>query len=431
MNLWRDFHGPNAGYMLELYERYRQNPDSVDAATRASFAWWTPTVDGAPAVAAPAAGKIVGAVTLAQAIRTYGHLAAQLDPLGTPPPGDPSLEPTTHGVTEEDLRRLPASLIDGPFVERVANALEAIQALRAIYSSTTGYDYGHIRVPEEREWLRLAAESGRFRPPRDPINPEALLERLTQVEAFEHFLHRMFPGKIRFSLEGLDMIVPILDEVIGEAAEARIHNILIGMAHRGRLNVLAHVLNKPYAQILAEFKDLTRGRTRLDGIDQAAGDRLLASWTGYVKYHMGARRALKGGEPLNVVVSMPPNPSHVESAYPVVEGMAYAAGTQVDKPGPPRFDPTVSLPIFIHGDAAFPGQGVVAETLNLSRLPGYHTGGTIHVIANNQLGYTTNPKDARSTLYASDLAMGFEIPIVHVNADDPEACIESARLAFA
>ena len=431
MNLWRDFHGPNAGYMLELYERYRQNPDSVDAATRASFASWTPTVDGAPAVAAPAAGKIVGAVTLAQAIRTYGHLAAQLDPLGSPPPGDPSLEPTTHGVTEEDLRRLPASLIDGPFVERVANALEAIQALRAIYSSTTGYDYGHIRVPEEREWLRLAAESGRFRPPRDPINPEALLERLTQVEAFEQFLHRMFPGKIRFSLEGLDMIVPILDEVIGEAAEARIHNILIGMAHRGRLNVLAHVLNKPYAQILAEFKDLTRGRTRLDGIDQAAGDRLLASWTGYVKYHMGARRALKGGEPINVVVSMPPNPSHVESAYPVVEGMAYAAGTQADKPGPPRFDPTVSLPIVIHGDAAFPGQGVVAETLNLSRLPGYHTGGTIHVIANNQLGYTTNPKDARSTLYASDLAMGFEIPIVHVNADDPEACIESARLAFA
>jgi 2-oxoglutarate dehydrogenase E1 component len=146
---------------------------------------------------------------------------------------------------------------------------------------------------------------------------------------------------------------------------------------------------------------------------------------------MGARRALKGGEPINVVVSMPPNPSHVESAYPVVEGMAYAAGTQADKPGPPRFNPTVSLPIVIHGDAAFPGQGVVAETLNLSRLPGYHTGGTIHVIANNQLGYTTNPKDARSTLYASDLAMGFEIPIVHVNADDPEACIESARLAFA
>jgi 2-oxoglutarate dehydrogenase E1 component len=217
------------------------------------------------------------------------------------------------------------------------------------------------------------------------------------------------------------MLVPILDEVIGEAAESGIRNTLIGMAHRGRLNVMAHVLNKPYAQILAEFKEPVSSRSFREDM----------AWTGDVKYHAGAHRALKGGRALEMVVSMPPNPSHLEAVDPVVEGMARAAGTIVDAPGAPTFDPTRSLPILIHGDAAFPGQGVVAETLNLSRLPGYHTGGTIHIIVNNQLGFTTGPEDEYSTSYASGLARGFKIPIVHVNADDPEACVEAARLAFA
>ena len=230
------------------------------------------------------------------------------------------------------------------------------------------------------------------------------------------FLQRTFPGKFRFSIEGLDITVPILDEIIGSAADAEIYTVMIGMAHRGRLNVLAHILNKPYAQILAEFKDPVQPNVR-------GGD---LSWTGDVKYHAGAERAFK-----DVLVTIAPNPSHLEAVNPVVEGMARAAGTRVDQPGAPHFDPTVTLPILIHGDAAFPGQGVVAETLNLSSLPGYWTGGTIHIIANNQLGFTTLPIDSRSTLYASDLAKGFKIPIVHVNADDPEACIEVARLAFA
>ena len=238
---------------------------------------------------------------------------------------------------------------------------------------------------------------------------------------FERFLHRVFPGKTRFSIEGLDMLVPILDEVIGEAAECGIRNILIGMAHRGRLNVMAHVLNKPYTQILAEFKEPVSSR----------GFREDMAWTGDVKYHAGAHRAIKGGAAMDVVVSLPPNPSHLEAVDPIVEGMARAAGTLVDAPGAATFDPTRSLPILIHGDAAFPGQGVVAETLNLGRLPGYHTGGTIHIIANNQLGFTTGPEDAYSTSYASGLARGFKIPIVHVNADDPEACVEAARLAAA
>src|SRR6266542_633425 len=419
---WQEFTGLNRGYVLELYDKYRQDPTSVDAETRALFDQWTPPGDLAPVAAGMPYEKIVGAANLAQAIRRYGHLAARLDPLAMRPPiGDPSLLPGTHDVTEDDLRALPANLLTSPVCESAANMLEAIAAFRRIYCSTTGYDYAHVFVPEERHWLRQAAECGRFRAPSDPISPVALLERLTQIEVFERFLHRTFPGKTRFSIEGLDMLIPILDEVIGEAAESGIRNILIGMAHRGRLNVMAHVLNKPYAQILAEFKEPISSRVFREDM----------AWTGDVKYHAGAHRAIKGGREMELVVSMPPNPSHLEAIDPIVEGMARAAGTVVDPSGAPVFDPTRSLPILIHGDAAFPGQGIVAETLNLSRLPGYQTGGTIHVIVNNQLGFSTGPEDEYSTSYASGLARGFKIPIVHVNADDPEACVEAARLAFA
>ena len=211
---------------------------------------------------------------------------------------------------------------------------EVVEALRRIYCSTTGYDYAHVFVPEERRWLRHAAECGRFRAPADPIDPVALLDRLTQVEAFERFLHRSFPGKTRFSIEGVDMMVPILDEVIAESAEAGTRNILIGMAHRGRLNVMAHVLNKPYAQILAEFKDPVSSKSFREDM----------AWTGDVKYHAGAHRAIKGGEALDLVVSMPPNPSHLEAVDPIVEGMARAAGTTVEGPGAPKFDPAQKRP---------------------------------------------------------------------------------------
>src|SRR3954453_21105156 len=419
---WQDFAGLNRGYVLELYERYRHDPSSVDPETRAMFEQWAPPAESAAVPDGVDYEKIVGAARLGQSIRPCGHLAANLDPLGLRAPGgDPSLLPETHDVTEEDLRRLPPTLVSSPLTERASNMSEAIAALRALYCSTTGYDFNHVFVPDERRWLRQAAEVGRFRAPADPISPVALLERLTQVEVFERFLQRAFPGKTRFSIEGLDMLVPILDEVIGEAAEAGTRNILIGMAHRGRLNVMAHVLNKPYAQILAEFKEPVSSR----------GFREDMAWTGDVKYHAGAHRAIKGGRAMDLVVSMPPNPSHLEAVDPIVEGMARAAGTRVDAPGAPKFDPARSVPILIHGDAAFPGQGIVAETLNLSRLPGYSTGGTIHIIANNQLGFTAVSRGSYSTSYASGLARGFKIPIVHVNADDPEACVEAARLAIA
>jgi 2-oxoglutarate dehydrogenase E1 component len=210
--------------------------------------------------------------------------------------------------------------------------------------------------------------------------------------------------------------VPLLDEIICGAADRGVRHAIIGMAHRGRLNVLAHVLQKPYSQILAEFKDPVGPTARLN-----------SGWMGDVKYHAGARTSAPRGQ---MYVTMPPNPSHLEAVNPVVVGMARAAGTVVDSPGEPRFDGRRTLPVLIHGDAAFPGQGVVAETLNLSRLKGYDTDGTIHIIANNQVGFTATPLESYSTSYASGLARGFKIPIVHVNADDPGACLEAARLAW-
>lgn len=433
MDLWQEFHGPNAGYVLDLYERFLSDPAGVDAEARALFERWKPDGVAPPSVTrgdglpvertGPAAETIMGAVNLATAIREYGHLAARIDPLGLAnPPGDPALHPSAHHISEEELRTLPAALVGGPPAAGAANAHEAIARLREVYSASIGYDYDHIRLPDERNWLREAAESRRFRPPQEPLDPLWLLEQLTRVEAFEHFLHRIFPGKTRFSAEGLDMMVPMLDIMLGEAAEASIYAILIGMAHRGRLNVLAHILNKPYAEILQEFRDMA-------GDDHPAREYL--GWTGDVKYHAGASRALANGNLVDLVVTMAPNPSHLEHVNPVIAGMARAAGSRVDRPGRPYFDPHVVLPIVIHGDAAFPGQGIVAETLNLQRLRGYRIGGTIHLIANNQVGFTTSQWEGRSTLYASDLAKGFKVPIVHVNADDPEACVEVARLACA
>ncbi|HZQ09517.1 MAG TPA: 2-oxoglutarate dehydrogenase E1 component, partial [Anaerolineae bacterium] len=235
MNFWDEFPGSNAGYVLELYDRFRENPNSVDAATRRFFENWTPPLEkGVPSVRGMDVGKIVGAANLAQAIRAYGHLAATLDPLRGHPRGDPSLELETHGLTENDLRELPATLIGGPVAELVQNAWEALDSLRAIYSATTGYSYEHIHDPVEREWLRDAAESRRFRPTAENFDSIELLARLTRVEVFEHFLHRTFPGKTRFSIEGLDMLVPMLDEIISHAADTGIRNIFLAMAHRGR-----------------------------------------------------------------------------------------------------------------------------------------------------------------------------------------------------
>jgi 2-oxoglutarate dehydrogenase E1 component len=425
MALENEFHGPNLAYILDLYEQYRQDPNAVDNATRRLFDNWAP-VEVRPA---PVAGQdvraLTGAANLAQAIRVYGYLSANLDPLerasAAVRPDNPIVTPEFHHVTEEDLANLPADIVDLPEGYSARNVKQAIDILRSIYCGTIGYDYGHIRIPEERDWLYQAAETGRFRPPKQSIDGYKLLERLTQVEAFEVFLHRLYPGKTRFSIEGLDMLVPMLDEIIANAAQETTCVALIAMAHRGRLNVLAHVLQKPYSHILAEFADPKGRATTWDEL----------GWTGDVKYHMGAYRSPRRDIKVDMLIHMPPNPSHLEMVDPVAAGMARAANAKTDVPGAPRYFHHASLPIIIHGDASFSGQGIVAETFNLSRVPGYTVSGSVHIIANNQLGFTANEHESRSSLHASDLAEGFEIPVIHVNADDPVACIEAARTAFA
>ncbi|HEY3268112.1 MAG TPA: 2-oxoglutarate dehydrogenase E1 component [Armatimonadota bacterium] len=447
------FYGPNAGYALDLYDQYRQDPGSVDPETRALCQEWAAVNGDAPAIASPpsegppAAGaaerppapplaeplsrseleitKIVGTARLARMIREVGHLGAHFDALGTPPPGDPALELDYQGLEMRDLAMLPASIIGGPLAEGAPNALEAIGRLRLAYSGSIGYDYDHIHVPQERAWLREVIESRRFYEGMGPREKREILERLTQVETFERFLHQTFVGQKRFSIEGVDVLVPMLDIIIRDAAAAGTREVAMGMAHRGRLNVLAHILGKPYSVVLSEFQ----AAKQEEGASVAG--RGTAGWSGDVKYHLGGRRSYTGLRHQEMPITLAPNPSHLEYVDPVVTGRARAAQERRNRRGAPYQDPAASLAVLIHGDAAFPGQGVVAETLNLSQLPGYCIGGTIHIITNNQIGFTTGPRDARSTLYASDLAKGFEIPIVHVNADDAEACVAVARMAHA
>jgi len=425
---WQDLSPLNLAYLAGLYELYQREPQSVPPALRELFQRFgaPPVTEARPAVSTGIDCRVIaGAVSLARAIRAYGHRAAQLDPLGTPPPGDAALQPETHGITEQHLRALPGHVVGGVLSHDAPNAWTVIQRLRAVYQGTLGYEFEHLERAEEREWWEEAVESRRYAPPNDPIDEKGLLHRLTEVGALERFLHRAFPGHIRFSLEGLGMMIPMLDELITDAARVGTRYILIGMAHRGRLNVLAHILGKPYEQIIAEFM----GALQSPGVAYTGSSD--EGWTGDVVYHLGGYRAFQQGEQVRMDIYLAPNPSHLEWVNPVVEGMARACGEQRDRPGAPEQDERISLPVLIHGDAAFPAQGIVAETLNLYRLPGYRTGGTVHIIANNQIGFTTPPEYGRSTQYASDLAKGFDLPVIHVNADDPEACLTAVRLAHA
>lgn len=429
------FYGPNAGYILELYDRFKQEPQSVDPASRTVFEEWAkrngdaPSLFGTAKDSAPTTeievAKIVGAARLVRLVRELGHLAARLDPLGGEPPGDPGLDPATHGLTLEDLEHLPASVVAGPCAKGAANALEAWERLREVYCGYIGYEDDHIQIDRERQWLRDSVESRRFLQPMSPEEKRELLERLTEVETFEQYLQTTFVGKKRFSLEGADILVPMLDRVIEDAADQGTREVVMGMAHRGRLNVLAHILGKPYSTIIQGFLD-----PKVEANPSEAGTSALG-YTGDVKYHLGFKRAYKDGREREMPITLAPNPSHLEFVNPVVTGRARAAQEQRNLPGRPIRDMKASLAVLIHGDGAFPGQGIVSETLNLSQLPGYRVGGTVHIILNNQIGFTTSPRDARSTLYASDLAKGYEIPIVHVNADDVEACMATARMAIA
>jgi 2-oxoglutarate dehydrogenase E1 component len=469
----RDVDGLNVGYAQALLEQYLENPEAVPEEWRSLFEsgdaalvealpglarlFETLKENGAPPAAAEVAeqpvaapvpeeappkpepepapapepavrpepdetllGAVAAATALIKAYRTHGHLAANLDPLGSEPVGDPALEPEllVPKLTPELQEQIPATLLRvGVEGETLADVLPK---LREIYCGTIAYEIEHISDHQERVWLRHAIESGRYRRSLSTDERRRLLERLSEVEGFEHYLKRAFLGQKQFSIEGLDVMVPMLDEAIEVGAEAGAHEVVLGMAHRGRLNVLAHIIGRPYEEVLREFEG-ERMIEAIAGVPKGA--------SGDVKYHLGAvgRRSTGAGE---ATVLLAANPSHLEAVDPVVEGITRAEQTDRSA-GTGVLDPAVALPILIHGDASFPGQGVVAETLNLQRLVGYTTGGTLHLIANNQVGFTTEPADGRSTRYSSDLAKGFDTPIIHVNADDPEAAISAIRLALA
>ena len=457
----REVDGLNAGYAQLLLDDYLENPASVPPEWRALFErgdsplfadhpglarlleaardgnghaalaeppaadTTAPAPAPAPAVAPAAADEeliagVAAAMALVKAYRTHGHLAARLDPLGSEPPGDPALDPMRYEpkLTPELQARIPAGLLRLS-VEGETLA-DAIRELEEIYCGTIAYEIEHIADHEERVWLRWAIESRAYRQPLPREDRKLLLARLSEVEGLEVFLRRTFLGQKQFSLEGVDVLVPMLDESIALAADGGAHEVALGMAHRGRLNVLAHTIGRPYETILREFE----GERTIDAVtvDPEGG-------TGDVKYHLGARgvRRTNAGE---ITVTLSSNPSHLEAVDPVVEGMTRAKQTDRSH-AEAVHEPAVALSVLLHGDASFAAQGIVAETFNLSALTGYSTGGTLHVIVNNQVGFTTDPADGRSTRYASDLAKGFDVPIIHVNADDPEAAISAVRLAMA
>ena len=387
-------------------------PRPRPAATERGFA------PGSAEGPAPMPADVAAAGALVRAYRTVGHRAAQLDPLGTEPPGDPSLDPATWGLTEAAMASVPASLLR---VDVPGETLAAVvPELRRTYCGTKAFEVEHIGSRDERTWLRRAIESGDYQMAPTADQRRRLLARLTAVEAFERFLGRAYLGQKRFSIEGLDVLVPMLDQLMELVATSGTRTVEIGMTHRGRLNLLAHIVGMPYAHILAEFE---HSRPSAEEEARPEGE------TSDVKYHRGAEGEYEAGAgPVRIVIAS--NPSHLEAIDPVVEGRTRSA--QTDRSGSePIRDPTLAVPVLIHGDASFAAQGVVAETFNLARLAGYTTGGTIHVIANNQLGFTVEPRDGRSTDYASDLAKGFDVPIIHVNADDPDACLAAVDLAHA
>ncbi len=432
----RIIQGAESGRFLGLIEEYLEGEhgfyEQVFAALSVELG--PPPPLPAPAAAAAAAaqkpvdGVYTGGEELLQAVqaastyvgrvRSHGHLAAHLDPLGTEPEGDPGLDPEALGLKPEIQARLPAKIFQ--MYVPGATLADALPHLKETYCGTIAYEVEHIASHRQRVWLREHIESGAFRHELTSDERRSLLKRLVEVDALERFMHKAYLGQHQFSIEGLDMTVPMLDELIQLSAAHGAQEVVVGMAHRGRLNVLAHNLGRAYDTIFAEFE----GASTIEAVTT-----IPQGGTGDVKYHHGSQGTYKLPDGDTIRVNLESNPSHLEYVSPVVEGATRAA--QTSRQGPHAHqDTNAAVPIVIHGDASFPAQGVVSETLNLQALDGYKVGGTIHIITNNQIGFTTDPDDARSTRWASDLAKGFDVPIIHVNADDVPACVSAVRLAF-
>ena len=410
----------NLGFVEDLYFGWLQDPASVDERWRAYFETLPPVPDAAPAPSTwPArAPREAGSSPaddreafrlkvdrLVNAWRTFGHLQADLDPLGMERRRAERLDLEEFGLTESDLERPAGGPVGGT---GTGTLRDLIGRLQETYGRTLGVQLGHIHDRELRGWLEQRMERTRNRLTLTPEVKRKLLEKLLQAGMFEQFLGTRFLGAKRFSLEGAEVLVPMLELLLDRAVGYGVRNVIIGMAHRGRLNVLANVLGKPLRDIFAEFRDQAI-------INGAAG--------GDVKYHLGyssTRDTADGGLRLSLAF----NPSHLEWIDPVVQGRIRAKQDRFSDAEGQR-----SIPVIIHGDAAFAGQGIVAETFNMSQLPAYRCGGTIHIVVNNQIGFTTSPRDSRSTVYATDVALMLDVPVFHVNGEDLEAVAQTVLLA--
>ncbi len=400
----------NLDAIESAYQRWKQDPASVDESWRFFFEGFELGASRpAPAAAKPDGSSQTAIVRLIYAYRDLGHFLAHLDPLSEARTSHPLLELSEFGFSDTDLERT----FDTPlFLGLQRGTLRQIlDALKETYCRTIGVEYMHIQDTRIRRWLQERMEPRHNRPQFDRVKKVRILKSLHYAELFERFLHTRYTGQKRFSLEGAETLIPILESIVEKAPEMQVREIILGMAHRGRLNVLANILRKPYEEIFAQFED----RYLPDSTD---GD-------GDVKYHLGFSSDRVNTQGKKVHLSLSPNPSHLEAVDPVVEGRTRAKQT--------LFGDTEriwGIPVLVHGDAAFAGQGLVAETLNLSQLAGYTTGGTVHVIVNNQIGFTTAPGDARSTTYCTDIAKMIQAPIFHVNGEDPEAAVFVAELAL-
>jgi 2-oxoglutarate dehydrogenase E1 component len=398
----------NVDAIETAYARWREDPGTVDESWQLFFEGFQLGLQ-APATPPPDGRTQTGVVRLIDAYRDLGHFIADVDPLAETRTSHPLLELPQFGLDESDLDRV----FDTHYFVGLPQATlrELLKALRDTYCGKIGVEYLHIQDTRIRRWLQERMEPRRNQPNLSRRQKFGLLMNLHFAELFERFLHARYIGQKRFSLEGAETLIPILEIIVEKAPDTGVREIIFGMTHRGRLNVLANILRKPYQELFAEFED-SEMRGTMDG-------------DGDVKYHLGFsgdRVTARGNQ---VHLSLTPNPSHLEAVDPVVEGRTRAKQSLFDDT-----ERTFGIPLLIHGDAAFAGQGLVAETLNLSQLAGYTTGGTLHVIVNNQIGFTTSPNDARSTTYCTDVAKMIQAPIFHVNGEDPEAAVYVAELAL-
>jgi len=432
---WNSFFGPNMGYVEEQYEIFKENPEEVDASLVDLF-----NKHGAPRKLEQSTGEtaiengglsleqaqtLTSAIKYAEAIRRYGHLEADIYAVGGWDEKTNLLNPNTYNITDEDLSQIPAKWLWDKAPADAETGADVIKILRKRYTGKISFEYDHVNSDEERTWLSEQIESGDYKADLSETKQTDLLNRLVEVEGFEHFLQKTFVGQKRFSIEGLESMIPLLDKVVELANGQQVEHVMMGMAHRGRLSVLAHILGKPLDMIFSEFhygSDKTL-------IPSHGSQGIYYGWTGDVKYHFGAVKEYKHDN-LSTRLSLAHNPSHLEFVNPVVTGRARAEQDDRTKNGYPTSDLKKAMSILIHGDASFIGEGIVPESLNLGGLKGYRTGGSLHIIANNLIGFTTDRKEGRSTRYASDLAKGYEIPIIRVNADHPVACVSAAKLAF-